>query len=36
VGRYPTNKLIRRGLLLSRKPKPPFLTSPKTRKAIRY
>ena len=36
VGRYLTNKLIRRGLLLSQKPKPPFLTSPKTREAIRY
>jgi hypothetical protein len=36
VGHYPANKLIRRELLLSRKPKPPFLTSPKTRKAIQY
>ncbi len=27
VGHYPTNKLIRRRLLLSRKPKPSFLTS---------
>ncbi len=36
VGHYPTNKLIRRGLILSRKPKPPFLTSPRARKAIRY
>ncbi len=36
VGRYPANKLIRRGLLLDRRPKLPFLTSPKTSKAIRY
>ena len=36
VGRYPTNKLIRRGLLLGRRPKLPFLTSPKAREAIRY
>ncbi len=36
VGRYPANKLIRRGLLLDRRPKLPFLTSPKTGKAIRY
>ncbi len=36
VSHYLTNKLIRRGLILSRKPKPPFLTSPKARKAIRY
>ena len=28
VSRYPTNKLIRRKLLLNRKPKPSFLTSP--------
>ena len=28
VGRYPTNKLIRRKLLLNRKPKPSFLMSP--------
>jgi hypothetical protein len=27
VGRYPANKLIRRKLLLNRKPKPSFLTS---------
>jgi hypothetical protein len=27
VGRYPANKLIRRRLLLNRKPKPSFLTS---------
>jgi hypothetical protein len=36
VSHYLTNKLIRRGLILSRKPKLPFLTSPKARKAIRY
>ncbi len=36
VSHYLTNKLIRRGLILSRKPKPPLLTSPKARKAIRY
>ncbi len=36
VGRYPANKLIRRRLLLSRKPKPPFLRSPKASEAIRY
>ena len=27
VGHYPTNKLIRRGLILDRRPKLPFLTS---------
>jgi hypothetical protein len=36
VSRYPTNKLIRREPLLGQKPKPPFLTDPKIRKAIRY
>ena len=36
VGRYPANKLIRRRLLLSRKPKPPFLQRPKALEAIRY
>jgi hypothetical protein len=36
VGRYLTNKLIRRKLLLNRMPKPSFLTSPKAREAIRY
>jgi hypothetical protein len=36
VGRYPTNKLIRRGLILGRRPKLPFPSSPKTRRAIRY
>src|SRR3954470_13433632 len=36
VSFYLTNKLIRRGLLLGRRPKLPFLTSPKAREAIRY
>ena len=36
VSHYLTNKLIRRKLLLDRKPKPSFLTSPWARKAIRY
>jgi hypothetical protein len=36
VSRYLTNKLIRRELLLGRRPKLPFLTDPKIRKAIRY
>ncbi len=36
VGRYPTNKLIHRGLILDRRPKLPFLSRPKARKAIRY
>ncbi len=36
VGHYPTNKLIRRGLILDRRPKLPFLTSPRAREAIRY
>ena len=36
VGRYPANKLIRRGLVLDRRPKLPFLDSPKTEEAIRY
>ena len=36
VGRYPANKLIRRRLLLGRRPKLPFLTSPRAREAIRY
>ena len=30
VGRYPANKLIRRGLILSRKPKPPFSPAPES------
>ncbi len=36
VGRYPANKLIRRGLILDRRPKLPFLKSPRAREAIRY
>ena len=36
VGRYPTNKLIRRGLILDRRPKLPFLESPRAQEAIRY
>src|SRR5687767_3404892 len=36
VGRYPTNKLIRRGLILGRRPKLPFPTAPKGGRAIRY
>ena len=36
VGRYPANKLIRRGLILDRRPKLPFLTSSRAREAIRY
>src|SRR5213079_2188469 len=36
VGHYPANKLIRRRLLLSRKPKLPFLRRPKAPEAIRY
>ncbi len=36
VGRYPANKLIRRGLILDRRPKLPFLKGPKAREAIRY
>ncbi len=36
VGRYPTNKLIRRGLVLGRMPKPPFFRCPKAPEAIRY
>jgi hypothetical protein len=36
VGRYPANKLIRRGLILGRRPKLPFLTSPRALEAIRY
>ncbi len=36
VGHYPTNKLIRRGLILDRRPKLPFLKSSKAREAIRY
>src|SRR6185503_15128255 len=36
VSRYLTNKLIHRGLILDRRPKLPFLSRPKARKAIRY
>jgi hypothetical protein len=36
VGRYPANKLIRRGLIPNRKPKPPFLRYPRVPEAIRY
>jgi hypothetical protein len=36
VSRYLTNKLIGRGPILSRKPKPPFLTDPKIREAVRH
>ena len=36
VSRYPTNKLIRRGLILGQRPKLPFLAGPKAGEAIRY
>ncbi len=36
VGRYPTNKLIRRGPILGRKPKLPFPADPRVGGAIRY
>ena len=36
VSHYPTNKLIGRGPILSRKPKPPFLIRPKAHEAVRY
>ena len=36
VGHYPANKLIRRELLLGQRPKLPFPTAPKGRRAIRY
>ena len=36
VGLYPTNKLIRRELVLGRRPKLPFPAAPKGRRAIRY
>ena len=36
VGRYPANKLIRRELVLGRRPKLPFPTAPKGCRAIRY
>src|SRR6266511_1256318 len=33
VGRHPTNKLIRRGLVLGRRPKLPFPSAPRIRRA---
>ena len=36
VSRYPTNKLIRRGLILDRRPKLPFPSDPRIQRAIRY
>ena len=36
VGRYPANKLIRRGLILGQRPKLPFPLNPRTQRAIRY
>ena len=36
VGHYPTNKLIRRGLILDQRPKLPFLRRPQASEAIRY
>ncbi len=36
VGHYPANKLIRRGLILDRRPKLHFLAGPRAREAIRY
>ena len=36
VGRYPANKLIRRELVLGRRPKLPFPQAPKGLRAIRY
>ena len=36
VGRYPTNKLIRRGPILGQRPKLPFPTGSKAERAIRY
>jgi hypothetical protein len=36
VSHYLTNKLIRRGLLLDRRPKLPFPAAPKSGWAIRY
>ena len=36
VGHYPTNKLIRRELVLGRRPKLPFPFAPKSKWAIRY
>ena len=36
VGRYPANKLIRRELVLGRRPKLPFPAGPKAGRGIRY
>ena len=36
VGRYPTNKLIRRGLVLGRRPKLPLVQAPQGRHVIRH
>ena len=36
VGRYPTNKLIRRGPILGQRPKLPFPTDSRVERAIRY
>ena len=36
VGRYPTNKLIRRGPILGQRPKLPFRTDSRVGRAIRY
>ena len=36
VGHYPTNKLIRRGLVLGQRPKLPFPTDSRVGGAIRY
>ena len=36
VGRYPANKLIRRGPILGRRPKLPFPTGSRAGRAIRY
>jgi hypothetical protein len=36
VGRYPANKLIRRGLVPDRRPKLPFPAGPKAGRGIRY
>src|SRR5206468_12827638 len=36
VSLYLTNKLIRRGLVLDRRPKLPFPSDPRIRRAIRY
>src|SRR5207302_4711074 len=36
VSHYPTNKLMRRGLILGQRPKLPFPSAPRSRRAIRY